>query len=121
MSSIYGILERESRTVTLGDDEKLDCSINVGSVKDSEEFVKVWVGKDKAGFNAEMNIYCNKRGLELFASTEDDSVIVKSMVLELKDWLEECDYEDMFGLLEELKELEATLSSYLEDISRVEE
>lgn len=46
---------------------------------------------------------------------------VKKLIDDLKDWLEDCDYKDMFQILEELKDLEATLSTYLEDITRMEE
>lgn len=121
MGKIFGTLEKENREVALSDNKKLDCEINVGSAKDIEEFVKVWVGKDDKSFKSEINVYCKKRGFELFADTRDDRVIVNSLINALKDWLEEVDYEEMFGVLEELKGLEATLSTYLEDISRVEE
>ncbi|MCK4329803.1 hypothetical protein KAX02_08165 [candidate division WOR-3 bacterium] len=120
MSNIYGILERESRTVTLGDSNKLECGILVGSANKSEEFVDVVVTKNEKDFEATIRVHGQKEFM-LCAEKYDDIVMVKSMVLELKDWLEEVDYEEIFGVLEELEGLKATLSSYLEDIYRIEE
>ena len=120
MSRIQGYLVKESRGITLGDDDKLDCSVSVGSKSDSNEFVDVIVTKDDKDYKATLRVHGDKEFM-LCADKEDDSVIIKSMVGELKDWLISCDYEDIFGLLEELKGLEATLSTYLEDIYRAQE
>lgn len=120
MANIYGRLEREDRSVTLGDNNKLDCSINVGSARDIEGFMDVVVTKDDKDFKATLGLHGNKEFM-LCVDKEDDLVLVKSMVGELKDWLISCDYEDIFGLLEELKGLEVTLSTYLEDIYRAQE
>ena len=120
MSNIYADLDNEKRKVSLGSNNDLDYSAYTGSVDISKRFVKVWVGKNEGvGFKSEMNVYCNKRGFELFADTEDDRVIVNSLIYALKEWMEEVDYEEIIGVLEELKGLKATLCSYLEDISRV--
>ena len=52
---------------------------------------------------------------------EMTKINIKSMIEDLNSWLVDADYDDIFGLLEELKELKATLCAYLEDISRMEE
>ena len=121
MSNIYGILERESRTVTLGDSNKLECGILVGSANKSEEFVDVVVTKNEKDFKATIKVHGKEVAFMLCAEKNDDIAIVKSMVVELKNWLISCDYNEMFIVLEDLKELEATLSTYLEDIHRMEE
>lgn len=120
MSNIYGILEKESRKVELGDGEKLDCSILVGSVKDPLEFVDVVVTKGNKDFKMTIRVHGESEFM-LCAEKKDDTVLVKSMAEELMDWLIGCEYKDMFLVLKELKELEATLSSYLEDLYRIQE
>ncbi len=120
MSNIYGILKKEGREVGLGDGEKLDCSILVGSVSAPLEFVDVVVTKGNKDFKVTMRVHGEKEVM-LCAEKNDDIVLVKSMVEELEGWLEEVDYKDIFRILEELKELEETLSIYLEDIYRISE
>lgn len=120
MTNIFGTLIKESREVVLGDNEKLDCEIKVGSVKDSNGFVDVIVTKDEKDFKATVRVH-GETEFMLCTEKYDDIVLVKSMVGELKSWLIDADYDDMFRILEELEGLEATLSTYLEDIYRVEE
>ena len=126
MSRIYGKLERENGVGGLGDDDKLDCEITVGSAKIPLEFVDVIVTNELIGtkfdkvFKATIKLH-GETDFMLCAEKDDDDAIVKSMVRELKSWLEDCDYEDMFQVLDELKGLKATLCAYIEDISRMEE
>ena len=117
MSRIQGYLVKESRGITLGDDDKLDCLVSVGSVKKSINFVDVIVTKDEKDFKATIKVH-GKTDFMFCVEKYDDSVIVKSMVEELKSWLIDADCEDMFQILEELTGLKATLCAYLEDISR---
>jgi len=120
MTKIYGRLEKESREVGLGDDSKLDCEIRVGSAEDSKGFVDAVVTKGEKDFKTTIRVH-GDREVMLHAEKNNDSVIVKSLIRELKDWLIDCEYEDMFWLLEELKGLEATLDAYLEDLYRIED
>lgn len=120
MSRIYGNLMGEHRDVGIGDDEKVDCEFKVGSDKVPLEFVDVIVTRDKNDYKATMKVH-GETDFMLCAEKYDDTFIVKSMVNELKIWLEDSDYEEFFGLLEELKGLKATLCAYLEDIARMEE
>ena len=120
MSRIYGRFKKKSREVVLGDYEKLDCEITVGSGKVPLEFVDVIVTKDGNDYKATIKVH-GETDFMLCTEKDNDIVVVKSMVCELKSWLEDCDYEDMFQILDELKELKATMCAYLEDISRMEE
>ena len=120
MSRIYGKLEKENGIGALGDDDKVDCEISVGSAKDSLNFVAVIVTRDKEDFKATIKVH-GETEFMLCAEMDNDKVLAKSMIEELNSWLEDCDYEEMFQVLDKLKGLKATLCAYLEDISRMEE